>query len=401
MGDHTEPGAAPSQDPPEGRAPAQDGPAQDAPAHEAPEHEADARAEREAAWSEDVLGPEFEARVVSVTGRGEHGSATLIRYRPSPSGPSSSGPSAEQLERGAPAERVAPDDRPARGTVVYVHGWSDYFANPELAATVDRAGYRFYALDLHGYGRNLTAAVLDGPDVPGYAEDVGEYREDLDAAVAVIRDDGAPAEPEDIVWIGHSTGGLVLSLAALSADAPPAGLALATPWLAPHVHDALDPLLVAVLRDLPPRWQRRPLPVRVASHYFRSLSESRDGEWPLDPQWRPERSFPLTGGFLLATSQARLRLLELHRTGAVVEAPVLVQTARRSLIWPWWLKAMRRRDTVLDVRRTRRRAGALSPAPRVIAYDGALHDVHRSARPVREQALDDLRRWLERLPAPR
>lgn len=366
MGDHTDRGFTPSQ-------------------------EAQQQAEREAAWSEDVLGPDFEARVVSVTGRGDHGSATLIRYRPSPPGP------APEPGARAGSPRALRDPR---GTVVYVHGWSDYFANPELAATVDRAGFRFYALDLHGYGRNLTAEVLEGPDVPGYAEDMSEYREDLEAAVAVIRDDGAPAEPGDIVWIGHSTGGLVLSLAALSTDTPPAGLALSTPWLAPHVHDVLDPLLVAALRAVPPRWLGRPLPVHVASHYYRSLSESRDGEWPLDPQWRPERSFPLTAGFLLATSRARLRLLELHRSGAVVGAPVLMQTARRTLIWPWWLAAMRRRDTVLDVRQTRRRAGALSPAPRVIAYDGALHDVHRSARPVRVRALTDLRRWLEQLPAP-
>ncbi|WP_144794565.1 alpha/beta fold hydrolase [Kocuria palustris] len=329
-------------------------------------------------WREDVLGPGFLARRLPVPGRGAHDAATLVRHVP----------------------RLDPEHDPQdacdepRGTVVYVHGWSDYFANPELARAVSAAGFRFYALDLHGYGRALTDDVLAHPEVPGYAESMREYRGDLEAAVRAAAHDGAPAQPGQIVWLGHSTGGLVVSLAALTAAEPPAGIALAAPWIAPHVHDLAGRALVAALRLVPRRWHDRQLPLRVAGHYFRSLSSSRDGEWPLDPRWRPETSFPLTVGFLLAAHEGHLRLLDLHRRGAVAAAPVLLQISRRSLILPWWCEAMKRRDTVLDVGRIRRRIGALSPVPRVISYDGALHDVHRSAPEVRRRTFEDLSDWL-------
>lgn len=346
------------------------------------------------AWEEDVLGPGFQARRLRVAGRGIHDVATLVRHVPQEDpevGASGTG-AREQTGSG-------PEDLPEapHGTVIYVHGWSDYFANPELARTVSAAGFRFYAVDLHGYGRALTDEVLTEPDIPGYAESMREYRDDLEAAVRAAADDGAPTGSDRIVWIGHSTGGLVVSLAALTAHDPPAGIALATPWIAPHFHDLTGRALVALLRLVPRRLHDRPLPIRVASHYFRSLSANEFGEWPLDARWRPKRSFPLTVGFLLAAHQGQLRLLELHRGGARAAAPVLLQISRRTLILPWWHRTMMHRDTVLDVRQVRRRIGALTPAPRVISYDGALHDVHRSVRPVRERTFADLRAWLSEI----
>lgn len=339
--------------------------------------------DRESLWREDVLGQGFESRRLPVTGRGAHDRATLVRHLPWLD------PEHERAD--AESWRRAP------GTVIYVHGWSDYFANRELARTVTAAGFRFYALDLHGYGRALDDDVLARPDIPGYAESMREYREDLQQAVRAIAQDGAASEPGSIVWIGHSTGGLLLSLAALLAQEPPAGLALATPWTSSHVHDLTGRALVAVLRRVPPRWHEHPLPLRLTSSYYRSLSADRDGEWELDPRWRPQTSFPLTVGFLLAAHEGQLRLRELHREGARVQAPVLLQTARRSLFLPWWTPLASRRDTVLDVHRIRRGIGVLTRTPRVIAYDGGLHDIHRSAPPVRERAFADLTAWLREI----
>ncbi len=339
--------------------------------------------DQEGLWDEDVLGPGFESRRLRVTGRGAHDRATLVRHLPWLD------PVHERFD--AESWRRAP------GTVIYVHGWSDYFANPELARTVSAAGFRFYALDLHGYGRALDDDILARPDIPGYAESMREYREDLQQAVRAIAQDGAAAEPERIVWIGHSTGGLLLGLAALLAQEPPAGLALATPWTSSHVHDLTGRALVAVLRRVPRRWHERPLPLRLTSSYFRSLSAEQKGEWELDPRWRPQTSFPLTVGFLRAAHEGHLRLRELHHEGSQVRAPVLLQTARKSLFLPWWTPLATRRDTVLDVRQVRRGIGVLARTPRVISYDGGLHDIHRSGPQVRERAFADLSGWLREI----
>ncbi|MBT2500751.1 hypothetical protein J7E25_16770 [Agromyces sp. ISL-38] len=39
--------------------------------------------------------------------------------------------------------------------MLFVHGWSGYFFNRELAAFWSNAGARFFALDLRKYGRSL------------------------------------------------------------------------------------------------------------------------------------------------------------------------------------------------------------------------------------------------------
>ncbi|MEG8036484.1 hypothetical protein QP157_14580 [Sphingomonas sp. LR61] len=39
--------------------------------------------------------------------------------------------------------------------VLYVHGWSDYFFQREMAEHLEALGARFFALDLRKYGRSL------------------------------------------------------------------------------------------------------------------------------------------------------------------------------------------------------------------------------------------------------
>lgn len=324
-------------------------------------------------WSEDVLGPEFSVRQMPVTGRGSHTTMSLVRFNQRPAGI-------------------------PRGTVLYVHGWSDYFANPELAQAVVEAGFHFYALDLHGYGRNLTEEVLSTGEVPGMAADLTEYREDFDVARTAILDDGKPADPQHLVVVAHSTGGLTMSLLLMEEPGEVAGLALATPWIAPQGHPWVDHLITALAALIPQRWHGLKIPVPVNTNYHRTLSADREGSWSVDPQWRPKRSFPITVNLLVSTARARLRILDLGRGGGTVGAPVLLQISRRSLLVPWWSERMHAVDTVLDVEAIRRRIGLLSRSPRVISYDGALHDVHRSAPAIRRQAFQDLQDWLGELP---
>lgn len=320
-------------------------------------------------WNDDVLGQDFSATTVPVPGRGAHRTATVVRHNPSTRAES-------------------------RGTVLYVHGWSDYFANPELAEAVQRAGFRFYAVDLHGYGRNLTDEVLAAGDVPGLAEDLSEYQPDFDAAREVIARDGGRIDPGHLVVVAHSTGGLTMSLLLMEQPGQVAGLALATPWIAPQGFSGIDRIVLALAPLLPKRLTLMELKVPLNSNYHRVLSRDREGAWEVDPRWRPRTSFPVTVGFLRSTAAARERLLELHRSGRTVQAPVLIQTARRSLLVPWWDKRMHGMDTVLDVEAIRRRAAVLHPAPTVVAHDDAIHDVHRSAPLVRRAAFADLQRWL-------
>ena len=63
------------------------------------------------------------------------------------------------------------------------------------------------------------------------------------------------------------------------------------------------------------------------------------------------------------------------------------------MLSPRWSPQMREADTVLDVEQTRRRALQLGDLVTVARFEGAIHDVTLSARPVRERIYAELRRW--------
>ena len=118
-----------------------------------------------------------------------------------------------------PAREQAGAVRPGTGhtpqrAVLFLHGWSDYFFNVDLARFWAGNGYEFYALDMHNHGRSLR------PGTPGgYVANLADYDAEIDQAIAIIR--GAAAghrgsegrsDPSDLTLMGHSTGGLVAAL---------------------------------------------------------------------------------------------------------------------------------------------------------------------------------------------
>ena len=116
------------------------------------------------------------------------------------------GPNAATLVR--VARDPASGDRAAgrlrhRIPVLYVHGWSDYFYNAPLARLFEERGYAFHALDLRKYGRSLRPG-----QTPGWAESLQVYDDEIGSALRLI----AGEHPEPPVLMGHSTGGLTLSL---------------------------------------------------------------------------------------------------------------------------------------------------------------------------------------------
>ena len=89
------------------------------------------------------------------------------------------------------------------GAVLYVHGFSDYFFQTELADFYVERGYAFYSLDLRKCGRSLRAG-----QTPHYVSDLALYDAELDEALRIVR-----AEVRDVptVLSAHSTGGLIPS----------------------------------------------------------------------------------------------------------------------------------------------------------------------------------------------
>ncbi|MFF3063587.1 alpha/beta hydrolase [Oerskovia sp. NPDC057915] len=273
--------------------------------------------------------------------------------------------------------------------VLYVHGWSDYFFQTGLADFWEDQGARFFALDLRKYGRSLRPGQTSG-----FVTELSTYDEDIEAALAAMGHGVLTADPvmreRGLVLMGHSTGGLTLSLWTARNQARVAGLVLNSPWLEFQARDIGRKVLapaIALQARLDPRV---PLPQVDLGFYTRSVSRTLDGEWDYDLTWRPVRGFVVHGGWLNAVlrGQAAVEL------GLGIAVPVLVLLSTSSTLLPRWTPEMMHSDTALDVVGIARRSTDLGTLVVLARIAGALHDVVLSAAPVRAAAYEQIATWV-------
>lgn len=311
-------------------------------------------------WVPDVLGHPFECLTLEV-GEDARGAAvaTLVRAQPT----------AWAGLTGALSDI----------DVLYVHGWSDYFFQREVAQFWTSFGARFYALDLRDYGRSLRPNRT-----PGYVTSLDEYDADIDAALHAMA-----SGRRRIVLMGHSTGGLTLSLWAARHPGVAAALVLNSPWLELQTgalaRQALAPIVQARARFAPLGAQ----PAVDLGLYTRAQREL--GSLPSSPEgWRPERGFPTHPGWLAAIIAGHARVA----AGLGITVPVLVLLSARWTSPLTWSDEMTSSDTVLVVDDIARAATRLGSDVTLARIDGAIHDVFLSAPEPRENAYRMLRTWL-------
>ena len=320
-------------------------------------------------WVPDILGAGFEACTFPASGPdGVERTATLVRHAPG---------------AGAGRCRAAPA---ASRAVLFLHGWSDYFFNEELAEFWTRPGLHFYALDMHNHGRSLHAGTHGG-----YVADLDDYDAEITAALGIITalHPGSEAPPS-VALMGHSTGGLIAALWASRHPGLVSQLILDSPWLemhgSPAVRRAARTMVEPLARFRPEAVIR--LPER--GFYWRSISSAAEGEWTLDDNYRPPRAFPVRAGWLSAVLSGQARVAR----GLQIDVPILVLISGASANGMFWKESMRRTDAVLDVNTIALRALSLGRTVTLERIDGALHDVFLSAPRVRADAYARLARWL-------
>ncbi len=276
---------------------------------------------------------------------------------------------------------------PPRGAMLYVHGFVDYFFQDHVAEHFTTQGWTWYALDLRRNGRSLR----DG-DEPFSTNELTEYYEELDLAIARIKADGH----DRIVLMGHSTGGL---LSAIWAHArreqhPIDALILNSPWL-----DLQEPwfnreIMTWVLRGIGAVLPSMNAPKGLSGLYAQSVHADGNGEWQFNTDWKPLTAVPVKIGFIATVRREQARL---HR-GMDVGVPVLMlRSARSRLGLKAWEPAAQTADIVLDVEQMHHWLPKVGLDITEVALDGAVHDVMLSAAPVREKALAEIDRWSIRL----
>ncbi|WP_432560655.1 alpha/beta hydrolase [Granulicoccus sp. GXG6511] len=283
-------------------------------------------------------------------------------------------------ETGFGAVLVRSVERPHTGrAVLYVHGWNDYFFQRHVAEFwVDR-GYAFYALDLRRYGRSWVEGQLRG-----FTTDLSEYFEELDQAVVELN-----SEHDELVLMGHSTGGLIAALYAHERPGVFTTLVLNSPWLdlqGGPLARALGP----VIKTLGGQRPTTIIPPSDADFYRRTIHASEGGEWDYDLGLKSAAEALIRVGWLKAVLQGHARIAE----GLTIQCPVLVLASARSDFSRKWSEQLKAADVVLDVEQIAKRAVRLGPVVTVVRIEDALHDVFLSPPAVRDRAFAEIARWL-------
>lgn len=322
-------------------------------------------------WSTDILGEQYQSHEIELgtdpDGEGEI-FATLIRHR----------------------------EIPANGTVkqavIYVHGFTDYFFQTELAEFFVERGVAFYALDLRKCGRSRREG-----QTPHYISDLSLYDAELEEAVKIVESEHPGAK---IVMGAHSTGGLIVPLWLDRVNQRPGGvdrlgingLFLNSPWFDLQGDAITREVGTPILRLVGPALGKRIMPLKLSGAYGRSLHLSADGTWEYDLNFKPLDGFPVRFGWITAVRRGHA---ELHR-GLEVSVPSLVLRSSRSHVTGKLDSKARISDIVLDVRQIAKWAGCLGGKLTSLPIRNAMHDVFLSEEGARAEAYAALADWWDR-----
>ncbi|MGZ0712897.1 alpha/beta hydrolase (plasmid) [Coraliomargarita sp. W4R53] len=319
-------------------------------------------------WVPDILGEGFEQLTLPLGIDGQ------------------SGPLVATLVRSIPSSITAWAKRFGDVDVLYVHGWSDYFFQTELAKFWTDRGARFYALDLRRYGRSIRPG-----QTRGYVDSLDDYDAEIGLALELMGHGVDAAPKRKLVLLGHSTGGLTLTLWAARNHGRVSALILNSPWLelqiGPIGRQVVAPL-VGMRARVDPRGSH---PAVDLGFYTRAQTEI--GSLPKDSHnedWRPPLGFPTTPGWLEAVLRGHTRVAR----GMDVGCPALVLLSAHSASPLSWTEAATRADSVLVVNDTAKAATRIGSLVTIARIDGAIHDVFLSQPEARSLAYATMQHWV-------
>jgi alpha-beta hydrolase superfamily lysophospholipase len=280
-----------------------------------------------------------------------------------------------------------PDAGGRTRAVVYLHGYIDSFFHPVHEAAWHEAGWDYLALEMRRSGRSLR---------PGQVRDdiriLAVRNEEIHLAIDLARERGA----EQVVLLGHSTGGLQAALFAHDHPGAVDGVILNSPWLDLGMGWFADTVASPIVDKLGV----------IAPHLTVATLGGTYGEWLSNPlhgghripeHLKPTDTQPVYASFLRAVRRAQ-RVVQSGRS--TIDVPVLLAMSRRSgsRISPGPAD-LSGSDVVLDVGMMRRSAGLLGDEVTVLEVPGGVHDLALSNPDVAEFYTSEIIAWADGLGA--
>ncbi len=269
-----------------------------------------------------------------------------------------------------------------RKSVLYLHGYIDYFFQAHLGEKFIEHEFDFYALDLRKYGRSLLPHQH-----PNYCRDIKEYYEEIGLAIQHIHKSGNG----EVFLLGHSTGGLVASNFMNDATEKDLikGLILNSPFLDFNQNELQKHLVYFAAKIMTRFSEFSKIEGALSPAYVKSIHKDYYGEWDFDLNWKPVKGFPTYFFWLLAIRNAQKSL-----SSSNIKVPILVMFSSNSERVSKYSEKVKYKDIVLDVKDIKRLGAKLGAKVSLLEIENAMHDIFLSTSEVREKAFTAMFKWL-------
>jgi len=271
-----------------------------------------------------------------------------------------------------------------RKSILYLHGYTDYFFHAHLCEAFINRGFDFYALDLRKYGRSMLPHQH-----PNYCLDMEEYFEEITLAIRQIKAAGA----KPISLLGHSTGGL-LACNYLNDGKERSclkTLILNSPFFAFNEPEIKIRIFLSAARIVSAFFPYSKVSGVLSPAYPQSIHRRYSGEWDFHLEWKPIEGFPVYFKWVLAVAKAQKKLIH-----SDIQVPVLVMHSSRSRNVSSFSEEAMSSDIVLNVEDMKRIGSRLGRQVTFSEIDNALHDIFLSSKEVRDDAFNQMFSWLEK-----
>jgi len=268
--------------------------------------------------------------------------------------------------------------------ILYIHGFNDYFFQQEMAFRFIDNGYNFYALDLRKYGRSFQPHQKFN-DI----RNLKDYYEEINKAIDIIKNE----QNTNITLMGHSTGGLILTLYAKdhTIDKRFDGLILNSPFYKFNLNPVIRSL-IPVVSFFGKYFPRLRISGGFAEEYGKNLHKSFDGEWEYNLDWKPNIPPKVNLGWIRAIHRAQRELSQKFS----ISQPVLVMHSSRSTKDTKDLLQLRTSDSILNVADIDKISQNISGNVEISTISGGLHDLVLSQELVRIRVYNTIFDWLKR-----
>ena len=268
-----------------------------------------------------------------------------------------------------------------RKSVLYLHGYVDYFFHPHLGEKFNQNDFDFYALDLRKHGRSLLPHQH-----PNYCKEIEEYFEEISIAIQKIKN-----ESTSVFLLAHSTGGLTASLYMNSGNKRDLidGLILNSPFLDFNQSKLEKMFSVFVAKVISRFSDYAKIEGALSPVYAQSVHKDFKGEWDFNLDWKPIKGFPTYFKWVAAIDRAQIKLKTSN-----IKVPILVMHSSGSIKTSEYSDEVMSNDIVLNIEDIKSVGKNLGDKVTILEIDSAQHDIFLSSEAVREEGFDKMFDWL-------